>query len=291
MNILTDSIKKEREYEGLISAVYSEVSAKHPRKIVSTGLCEGARTSFLISLARDYRARFGHGFLLIVPDEKEGQKIFAACRDNGTDAAVYPSRDFIFHNMTFSHELEYERLSVLSAIIHEQYDIIIATPDAALQYTIPPHILSESAVRLAEGGEISTESLGSYLIRNGYVRVDMVEGPGQYAVRGDIADIYPPNCENPVRIQFFGDEIERMEYFDIITQRRTEKLPYVEITPAREVILGDGDREMLHSTIEAQIKRTRDERIADMLRTELDAVDSGIELNFADKYISLIYNE
>ncbi len=291
MNILTDNIKKEREYEGLISAVYSEASEKHPRKIVTTGLCEGARISFLISLARDYRARFGHGFLLIVPDEKEGQKFFEACRESGICAVMYPSRDFVFHNMTFSHELEYERLSALSSIIHGRYDIIIATPDAALQYTVPPHILSESAVRIAEGGEIPMELLGNCLIKNGYVRVDMVEGPGQYAVRGDIADIYPPNCENPVRIQFFGDEIERMEYFDIITQRRTEKLACVEITPAREVILGEGDREMLHSTIEAQIKRARDERIADMLRSELEAVDSGNDLNFADKYISLIYNE
>lgn len=291
MNILTDNIKKEREYEELVSAVYSEASAKHPRKIVATGLCEGARISFFISLAHDYKARFGHGFLLIVPDEKEGQKVFAACRDGGIDAAIYPSRDFIFHNMTFSHELEYERLSVLSSIVHDRYDIIITTPDAALQYTIPPSILSESAVRLAEGGEISTDALGGYLIKSGYVRVDMVEGPGQYAIRGDIADIYPPNCENPVRIQFFGDEIERMEYFDIITQRRTEKLPYAEITPAREVIIDDSDRAVIRGAIEAQIRRTRDDRIADMLKAELEAVDSGSELNFADKYISLIYTE
>ena len=236
MNILTDNIKKEREYEGLISAVYSEASEKHPRKIVTTGLCEGARISFLISLARDYRARFGHGFLLIVPDEKEGQKFFEACRESGICAVMYPSRDFVFHNMTFSHELEYERLSALSSIIHGRYDIIIATPDAALQYTVPPHILSESAVRIAEGGEIPMELLGNCLIKNGYVRVDMVEGPGQYAVRGDIADIYPPNCENPVRIQFFGDEIDRISEVNAVTGVPERILNHVAIYPASHYV-------------------------------------------------------
>lgn len=70
MNIITDSIKNEKEYSSLISAVFSETSSKNPHSISVTGLCEGARISLLMSVARDCRARFGRGILTIFPDEK-----------------------------------------------------------------------------------------------------------------------------------------------------------------------------------------------------------------------------
>lgn len=117
MNIITDSIKNEKEYSSLISAVFSETSSKNPHSISVTGLCEGARISLLMSVARDCRARFGRGILTIFPDEKNCAKMYSACRESGISAYIYPFRDFIFHNMTFSHELEYERIGVLSAIL------------------------------------------------------------------------------------------------------------------------------------------------------------------------------
>ena len=218
MNIITDSIKNEKEYSSLISAVFSETSSKNPHSISVTDLCEGARISLLMSVARDCRARFGRGILTIFPDEKNCAKMYSACRESGISAYIYPFRDFIFHNMTFSHELEYERIGVLSAILRGDYDIIITTPDAALQYTVPPGILASSGMRLSEGAEISTDRLSAYLSGSGYVRAEMVEGPGQFAIRGDIVDLYPPSSESPIRIQLFGDEIEVMEYFDILSQ-------------------------------------------------------------------------
>ena len=169
--------------------------------------------------------------------------------------------------MTFSHDLEYERIGVLSAVLRGDYDIIITTPDAALQYTVPPDILAVSGMKLSEGTEISTEKLSSYLSGNGYVRAEMVEGPGQFAIRGDIIDVYPPSSEGPVRIQLFGDEIEVMEYFDILSQRRTGRLQTVELTPAREILAGAEERILLSETITQQLERADDERVKDMLRS------------------------
>lgn len=117
MNIITDSIKNEKEYSSLISAVFSETSSKNPHSISVTGLCEGARISLLMSVARTAVARFGRGILTIFPDEKNCAKMYSACRESGISAYIYPFRDFIFHNMTFSHELEYERIGVLSAVL------------------------------------------------------------------------------------------------------------------------------------------------------------------------------
>ena len=112
-NMIIDSIREEREYQGLFDAAIRESKAKKPQPIAVTGLCEGARTALLTSLASDYRAQSGVGALVIVPDEREASRLQSACGDFGCRAAVYPYRDFVYHNMTVSHELEYERLGVL----------------------------------------------------------------------------------------------------------------------------------------------------------------------------------
>ena len=192
--------------------------------------------------------------------------------------------------MTVSHELEYERLGALRSAMLGDCDMIIATPDAALQYTMPPELLADSCLRLAVGCEIERETLISFLLSAGYVRVEMVEGAGQFSIRGDIVDIYSPGGD-PIRIQFFDCEIEDMEYFDTVTQRRTEHLSSVELTPAREILIPDDAKAQLRSEIEAQSKRVKDDRVRDMLLSELEMLSSDREICFRDKYISVIYPE
>ena len=290
-NMIIDSIREEREYQGLFDAAIRESKAKKPQPIAVTGLCEGARTALLTSLASDYRAQSGVGALVIVPDEREASRLQSACGDFGCRAAVYPYRDFVYHNMTVSHELEYERLGVLRSALLGDCDMIITTPDAALQYTMPPELLASSCLRLAVGCEIERETLISFLLSAGYVRVEMVEGAGQFSVRGDIVDIYSPGSSDPIRIQFFDCEIEDMEYFDTVSQRRTEHLSSIELTPAREILIPDDAKAQLRSEIEAQSKRVKDDRVCDMLLSELETLSSDREIGFRDKYISVIYPE
>ena len=71
----------------------------------------------------------------------------------------------------------------------------------------------------------------------GYSRTDTVEGQGQYASRGDILDVFSPDSDKPVRLEFFGDELDAAGIFDIMTQRRTENLQSVTFIPAKEVML------------------------------------------------------
>lgn len=290
-NIITDSIREEREYNGLLKAALREAGARKPQPIAVTGLSEGARTAALISLSRDLRAETGRGLFVIAPDEREVSRLISACANCGCRAIHYPYRDLVYHNMTVSHELEYERLAALRATLIGDFDMLIATPDAALQYTMPPELLAASCMRLAVGCEIEMSSLSSFLLSVGYVRVEMVEGPGQFSLRGDIADVYSPGYGDPIRIQFFDNEIEDMEYFDILTQRRTEHLSSVELTPAREILIQSDAREQLVSEIEAQQARVKDDRVRDMLAAEKDTVLSDREINFRDKYISVIYPE
>ena len=291
MNFITNSIRAEREYGDVLSYAAREARKANPLPLLVTGMCDGARIAFYLALAEDCKKRWGRGFPLIVPDEKEAAKIAAAFSDAGMDAFIYPLRDFLFHNITASHEYEHERLSVLSAALSDSYDIVIATPDAALQYTVPRDVLLAGGLTLRVGGEYRLGDVLAHLERSGYARVDMVNGAGQYSVRGGILDIFPPRCEYPCRAEFFGDEIDKLAIFDILTQRRIEETDEVSVTPAREIILDATKRAELEKIISAQIKKIPDENTKSALNGELEAVRAGTELNFIDKYISFVYPE
>ena len=288
---IVGEIKNEKEYKELIKEAISQSKASSTYPILLTGLSDGAKTAFYLSAAMDWKAKKGGKVLLIVPDEAAAylvQKAFTECQ---LTAAVYPYRDFNFNKITVSHSYEHERLSVLDKALFGGADIFITTPDAALQYTVPRARLKDLSIHLKPDTEISPDELSRKLTLLGYVRVDMVEAEGQYAIRGGICDIFPPKYENPVRVEFFGDEIDRIASFDIFSQRTVDNPESVYLTPSREIVLGEAEKDAILTAIESQIKRCKSESVKKELSEEYTAVKEGTDLSFIDKYISVIYGE
>ncbi|MBQ8254759.1 MAG: transcription-repair coupling factor, partial [Clostridia bacterium] len=188
-----------------------------------------------------------------------------------------------------SREYEHERLGVLHSILDGTCDVVITTPDAALQYTMPRGKLESATFNLTVNDSAEMSKIKEMLVMSGYQSVDMVDGVGQFSVRGGILDVFPAGNDNPVRIEFFGDDIDSMGLFDIITQRRIEQIDEVKITPSRELIVDSEARERIKSTVRSLIKKTKSEQSKDALSSELEAINAGGELRFADKYISLVY--
>ena len=186
---------------------------------------------------------------------------------------------------------------MLSSLLFDAEPLIItATPEAALQITIPEELLSSLTVTIDVNTRVDTEKLAASLSASGYVRGELVEGPGQFAVRGGIVDIYPPAAA-PYRIELFGDEIDRIGTFDVQTQRFTETVNgKIRIPPAREVIVSEEMRALLSSAIRRQIKKLATSEgdhahAAEILTGELAVLDAGLEIDFADKYLPMIYPE
>lgn len=291
MNRIIGPIKSEKEYKELIREALSQSKGDKTFPILLTGLSDGARTAFYLAAAQDWKAKKGGKVLLIVPDEASAyltSKAFEECQQT---AAVYPYRDFNFNKISVSHSYEHERLSVLDKALFGGADIFITTPDAALQYTTPRKRLASLSIHLKPDTTISPEELSRKLTLLGYVRVDMVEAEGQYAIRGGICDIFPPKYENPVRVEFFGDDIDRIATFDIFSQRTVDSPESVYLTPSREIVLGDAEREAVLSAIETQMKKTKSESMKKELKEEYESVKEGTDLSFIDKYISVIYEE
>ncbi len=291
MRLICDNIKAEREYKEFIQA-RARLKFERMRPITVTGLSEGARAAFYASAIDDLSKDSPLPPLIIVPDEREALKISNILCDCNHEVLTYPLRDFNFHNITASHGYEHERLKVLSELcLSGTSDAIITTPDAALQLTMPPDYLKECTINISINEACERDALIEKLLMGGYVRCEMVDGVGQFAVRGSIVDIFPPLYDNPVRIDFFDTDIDQMGYFDLMTQRKTENIVSVTIPPARELIASNEKREIISKTLKGLIKNAKNERTRDGLSCELEEVQNGKELDFIDKYLPIIYDE
>ncbi len=304
MNILTDCIRKDKEYGELLRTVLASKTARTSLPILVSGLCDGATDAVYLSLIEDIKQKDGRPILIICSEEKECVRVKQLLRHFGYKSEFYVGRDLTFYNITASHEYEHERLKVLSGILNNDLDAVVTTPDAALSYTVPAEKLISSTMKIEYSNtQIEPAELSKRLVDAGYVRVEMVEAAGQFAVRGGIVDVYPTfatftdidgqisSGAYPFRIELFGDEIDRMEIFDATTQRMTATLDVVEFSPARELLIDDGKRDELKRAIEAWRAKSRDDRAKGEMTVELNAIEAGTEINFADKYITLIYPE
>ncbi|MGN1047818.1 MAG: transcription-repair coupling factor [Eubacteriales bacterium] len=302
-NILTDIIRRDGEYPQLLSSVLKAYDAREPLPIVASGLCEGAADALYVSLIEDVSRERGGCALLVCAEEKEAVRQKALLERFGLKCGFFIARDLTFYNITASHEYEHERLNVLCGILNGEFDAVVTTPDAALGYTMPMGVLSSHMLRIEYGKTLSLENTAAALVDAGYTRTELVDGAGQFAVRGGIIDIFPPSGRYltvdgkelggalALRIELFGDEVDRMGAFEVETQRITENLDFAEIMPAREILLTDDTRSKLKKAVSERIKSCRDSRASEELTGELAAIDGGLELGFADKYISLIYPE
>lgn len=299
--ILTDCIREDREYPQLLDMLARQQRTARPLPTLVTGLCDGATDAMTVSLLRDVSGSFGC-VLIVCPEEKECVRTVGLLGSAGLRAVHFPMRDLTLYNITASHEFEYERLRVLSGILGHAYDAVVTTPDATLGYTIPPARLSGAMIDIFAGDTVDPDTLCSRLTAAGFCHVEMAEGAGQYARRGGIIDIFPPyavyDCGDhtqsgsyPVRIELFGDEIDRMGIFDPETQRFTEGIAGVNMTPAREVLADADSRELVRRAISAIRRRTTDDRVSDELTGELNTLENSADVGFLDKYITLIYPE
>ena len=294
--LLLSVLRESREYKALTDALGAAKRQASPRPFAVTGLSEGASPLLLCALAGDTVAS-GERVLILFSSEKDAADTAALLGAQGISACHYPARDYNFNIATPSREWEHRRLSVLSRLLFtEEPMAICATAEAALQITVPPEELIHLSLNIDPARPVDLDRLCAVLGAGGYSRVELVEGSGQFTVRGGIVDIFPP-ADAPLRIELFGDEIDRMGYFDPATQRFTETIDKpVLIPPAHEVVLTDDRRRLIDGACEKQLKVLAARNDADMhavqtLMQEQALVRGSADIGFADKYLPFIYPE
>ncbi len=297
--LIPQALRAETEYKALVADL-TEAFRGRSLPFAVCGLCEGASDAMLAALLNDLGKKHAGAALIVLPEEKECVRLQQLLTNYGIRAAFFTARDLTFYNITASHEYEHERLSVLWRLLGGDLDVVLTTPDAAIGFTVSHERLKNATIALDAESVVDPAALAARLSAAGYARVDLVEGAGQFAVRGGILDIYAPNLRAlaaggsmilrsaPIRVEFFGDEIDRMGVFDVETQRIHTMISACEFPPAREILLTDETRAAMRAAVEAQLKKCKDARGREELERELGELSAGGDVRFADKYLTLI---
>lgn len=282
MKFISNALKHSPEYSVLSSAV-----KKGAVPAAVTGLSGIHKCCIIRTLCLET----GKKALVLAADEAEAQRFSEDLFALGISPALYPIRDFGYRDTAgMSHEYERLRLEALSKLQNGGCDCIIACIDAALQYTMGPQELSSRLFRVETGREMKIEDLLSALVKCGYTREDQIEGAGQFSRRGGIVDFFSPSDRYPVRVEFWGDEIDSVSYFDTGTQRRTEPADSVTLAPCVEVI--PDDPAVLAQRIEklaASLRGKHAPKAKEILGAEAEKLRNGLHLGSLDKFIRLIY--
>ena len=230
---------------------------------------------------------------IVTPGEAEATRFAGDLNALGVAAAVFPARDYVLRPIEGTgREYEYRRLAVLGDLVGGRLQAVCVPDEGLTQYTTPRADFCANTRSLRPGDTLPRAELTALLYGAGYTRRDQVDGPGQFSIRGDIADIYAPDMKQPARMEFWGDEIDTMHTFDLATQRRDEPIEKIYVSPAREILFGKPADAA--EKIRSYIKKARGRRrtaLETCTAADLAQLDGGAMPVNMDKYLTLRYPE
>ncbi len=242
--------------------------------------------------------------LVIVPNGVAAKKRLEDLRSFLPDREVlyYPELEPVpFGSIAQSRELASQRLLVLAKLTSPgEKPLVVAPIEAVCQKLIPVELFRDFSPELAVGQVVDLDQLFAVITGQGYERVEMVEGPGQFSGRGGIIDIFPLTREHPVRIELFDDEVDSIREFKVDTQRSLNKLSAVRIYPAVEMVVkpesfaaaaGEIEKD-LHEHGKRLKKIGKPEAYSKLLERTgevLDKLQNGVYLEGIEYYFSYFY--
>ena len=239
----------------------------------------------------------GRPAVFVCGDEREARQLTADLAALTAQAPVLLlSREWQFRpGAVSSRDWERSRLAALYALANGDAAVTVATADALMARTLPPELLLSLSMTLEAGGQADLKQLTGRLLAAGYTRCDQVEGVGQFALRGGILDVFSPLMDQPVRCEFFDDEIDSMGTFDPATQRRTANVTSALLLPAAEVLprSAEGGLEGLGKTLlrlaDKLAKKQKTETTVARLREDGERLKNGAVPGGMDRYLAAVY--
>ena len=207
--------KKRREKQGLVQIA---------------GCVTSQKTHMMYAL--------GDGFdnkIIAVSSETKAKQIYEEYRFLDSNVYLYPAKDLLFYQADLRGKyLIKQRMEVFQALMEQEGVTVVTTFDGFMDALIPLEEMKKRVISVKLGDVVDLEQLKTDIVRLGYDREEQIEGPGQFAVRGGIMDIYPLTEEVPIRIELWGDEIDSIRTFDVESQRSIENLKEISVYPASD---------------------------------------------------------
>ena len=215
--------------------------------------------------------------IILTFSEQKAREIYEDMKFFDKATYYYPSKDFIFYSAGFKgKQLVAERMRVLKALIEQEQATIVTTLDALMDKLAPLSVIKDSSIIIDYDSIIDLDAFTIKLVSMGYEKVDQVEMPGQFAVRGSILDIYSLIEELPFRIDLWDDTIDSIKSFDPTSQRTVENLESISIYPATEFVLSNTQLTEGMDKIRAEAKEYGEALRKDMKTEEAHRISTTI---------------
>ena len=211
-------------------------------------------------IASHYRLNKG-SYLLITSNLFKAQKIYSSLVSflKKDSVLLFPSDELIrAETIAQSKEMSAHRLYVLDEILKRKNVIVVANLSSALRFLPSPALFKNSTFELKVGGHYNIADIKNRLVMDGYSLVNKIDQSLQFAIRGDVLDIFSVNNDYPVRIEFFDDEVESIRYFDIAKQTSIESLNKVTILPASDILVSEEEKAKGSEKLYAALEKEQD---------------------------------
>ena len=285
MNIIIKELENLDKFSEYITEIKNKISP-----IVLSGLSSVGKIQ-LIEASKQYT---GKNLCIITYNELQARNIVKDLKYFSNNVVYFPKREIASYDyVAESKDLPYERIETLNKIFEQEKNkrsnlIVVTTIEALMQKMISREEIYKTTLEFEVGKTFEQENLKQALVHLGYERADIVEGKGQFSIRGGIIDIGTSNNQG-IRIEFWGDEVDSIRSFSITSQRSNKMLDKAVIYPSHELIVTKDIQEVCKQ-IEKRLEKETNDEIRENISQDLELIKSGDYISKIDKYFNCFYD-
>ncbi len=276
MNILTNELENSKKFSEVIDHIKTEKSP-----ISLSGLSDMGKIQ-VISALKDCLSK---NICVITYNQIQAKRLLKDLEYFNSKVAIFPKKELVTYDyIAESKDLPYERIEILNEVRKNKINILILTIENLMQDLPPKNVLYKNSINVKVGDSLSIDYLKQKLVNLGYERNELIDGRGQFSIRGGIVDISISEKQG-VRIEFWGDDIDSIRKFDVISQRSIEMLENFEINPCHEYILESGLDSVIKNIEEAEYTNKQN------IKEDIEIIRSGDYISKIDKYFNCFYSK
>ena len=276
MNALIKMLSNSKKFNSYLEDIKNKKSP-----VMLTGLTDVSKVYFSYGTS-EY---INNNICIITYNEIQAKRLVKDISYFYENVVLLPKREIVTYDyVAESKDLPYERIEALNKIYEGKAKVIVTTIEALMQRIVPKNVLYKNLLKFNIGKTYNLEEIKKTLVSLGYIRCDLIEAKGQFSIRGGILDIAITDKKG-VRIEFWGDDVDSIRYFNISSQRSTEMIDEVTIYPCHEFVL-DRNLEEVCKEIE---NKYDEEKFENVVKNDIELINSGNYISKIDKYYDIFY--
>ena len=278
MNTIVGELGKDPKFCEYIKNIENKISPIAISGLTSVGM------THMIAGTKEFSKK---PICIITYNEVQAKRIVEDLKNFTDKVLFFPKKEIVTYDyVAESKELPYERIEVLNRLYENKNIILVTTIEAVMQKIVNKKALYKNVLNFKIGEQCQLEDVKQKLVNLGYVRYDLIDGRGQFSVRGGIVDISITE-KIGVRVEFWGDEIDSIRYFNIVSQRSTENIDDITIYPSHEYILEENEQTVINNIRNTQYPAQLEKQV----EQDIEIIKAGNYISKIDKYMNCFYDK